>query len=78
MIKFVIDGQSWTVLVPEGYTSKGRLAWKAERPGVWAYNLAGKDRFILATCDRYNSLRKNRKQVYDVDVEITELMKELK
>lgn len=61
VVNFTINDEKWTVEVPEGYTSKGRLAWRSNRPGCWAKNPAGKDKWVLATQDKYNHIRKSGK-----------------
>lgn len=47
-LKIRIEDRIYTVSIPYGYTDIGRLTWKDEKPGVYATNPKGKQRWFRA------------------------------
>ena len=44
-----IDDEKYVIEVPEGYTDITRVLWKDNRPGIYATNPHGKQRWFRAS-----------------------------
>ena len=47
-LKIKIEDREYTAIIPEDYTDITRLTWRNERPGVYATNPRGKQRWFRA------------------------------